>query len=67
MREKGELEKRSSGVDSNKLSWSDYEKLAKGSAVTLKRKTFKVDWKCLNITLAETEITLSPCAKGLAL
>jgi len=52
------LIKISSGVDSDKLCYSDYEKLANGIPITTNKDIFNIDWFNLNIEVKTQEVTL---------
>ncbi len=49
---------KASGADSKRLKWSDFEELNKGNNIKTKRVSFEVNWKKLNITIVDNEITL---------
>ena len=53
-----ELEKKSSGVDSDKLTYSDYEKLANGIPITTFKDIFNIDWLNLSIDVKKQDVTL---------
>jgi hypothetical protein len=54
---------KSSGVDSRKLKYSDFEELLKGNSIEIKSKAFMVGWKDLRLNISERKIKL----KGLDL
>lgn len=54
----GILKKVASGVDSNQLSFSDYEELVNGNSVTTKKLKMSVNWEELEIKTFNQEITL---------
>lgn len=49
---------KSSGGDSDKLSYSDYENLANGIPITTEKDIFNIDWLNLSIDLKKQVITL---------
>jgi hypothetical protein len=52
------LIKKASGVDSNKLEYSDYVKLAKGKKIRTYKDKFNVDWIKLKIVVHNQAINL---------
>ena len=53
-----EFIRKASGIDSFKLSYIDYEKLAKGLPLSTTKDQFIVDWEHLNIKVIKQVINI---------
>ena len=56
--EDGSLKKVASGVDSNKLTYEDYEAMANGNSVTVNETKLSINWENLEIITFNLDITL---------
>lgn len=56
--EDGSLKKVASGVDSNKLTYEDYEAMANGNSVTVNETKMSINWENLEILTFNLDITL---------
>jgi hypothetical protein len=52
------LNKVASGVDSNKLTYEDYEAMANGNSVTVNETNLSINWEKLEIITFNQDITL---------